>query len=104
MAGGEGAAVWTRSSGTLKSPVSVGLALEDLSTCTQLFNLLLQLSIFFGALFIVSLAGAAWNSPVGFYLGSVGLSGFFTYEVCRKLDPTLPKVRTLHLCKHCHNG
>ena len=25
-------------------------------------------------------------------LGTLALSGFFTYEVCRKLDPTLPLV------------
>ena len=25
-------------------------------------------------------------------LGTLALSGFFTYEVCRKLDPSLPLV------------
>ena len=25
-------------------------------------------------------------------LGTLAFSGFFTYEVCRKLDPTLPLV------------
>lgn len=52
----------------------------------------LKVSIYFGAWFICSLAGASWYSAVGFQLGTVALSGLFTYEVCRKLDPTLPKV------------
>ncbi len=51
-----------------------------------------QLSIYFGAIFITGLGGASWNSPEGLYVGSVAFSGFFTYEICRKLDPTLPKV------------
>jgi len=43
-------------------------------------------------MFIVALGGAEWYSLKGFYLGTVGFSGFFTYEVCRKLDPTFPPV------------
>ena len=52
----------------------------------------LQLSIFVMAMFIGELGGASWNSPAAFLMGSIALSGFFTYEVCRKLDPTHPKV------------
>ncbi len=38
------------------------------------------------------LGGESWDSPRPILLGSVAFSGFFTYEICRKLDPTLPKV------------
>ena len=48
------------------------------------------------AMFIGELGGASWNSPAAFLMGSIALSGFFTYEVCRKLDPTHPKV-------NCHS-
>ena len=51
-----------------------------------------QLCIFVLAMFIGELGGASWNGAAAFLMGSIALSGFFTYEVCRKLDPTLPKV------------
>lgn len=41
---------------------------------------------------MVTLGGLKWNDPMVLKLGSVALSGFFTYEVCRKLDPTHLKV------------
>ena len=44
------------------------------------------------AMFIGELGGASWKSGAAFLMGCIALSGFFTYEVCRKLDPTLPKV------------
>ena len=59
----------------------------------------LQLSIYVMAMFIGELGGASWNSPAAFLMGSIALSGFFTYEVCRKLDPTHPKVN--HCCSNC---
>lgn len=55
-----------------------------------------QMSIFVMAMFIGELGGASWNGPAAFLMGSIALSGFFTYEVCRKLDPTYPKVQTNH--------
>ena len=54
--------------------------------------LLAKVSIYFGSWFICALAGTKWYGIVSFLLGSIAFSGFFTYEVCRKLDPTLPKV------------
>ena len=62
---------------------------------------------------MVTLGGLKWNDPLVLQLGSIALSGFFTYEVCRKLDPThlrvsarleimfrhnLPFVRTRSVC------
>jgi len=52
----------------------------------------LQLGIYVAAYFICSMGGAPWYSLQPFLLGSVAFSGFFTYEICRKLDPTLPFV------------
>ena len=48
--------------------------------------------IYFCGMFICVLAGQPWHSLQGLMLGTLALSGFFTYEVCRKLDPTLPLV------------
>ena len=52
----------------------------------------LQVCIYFCGMFICVLAGQPWYSLQGVMLGTLALSGFFTYEVCRKLDPTLPLV------------
>ena len=52
----------------------------------------LQIGIYAGAYFICALAGEPLNSPLPLLLGSVAFSGFFTYEICRKLDPTWPLV------------
>lgn len=51
-----------------------------------------QVCIYFCGMFICVLAGQPWYSLQGLMLGTLALSGFFTYEVCRKLDPTLPLV------------
>lgn len=51
-----------------------------------------QVCIYFCGMFICVLAGQPWHSQQGLTLGTLALSGFFTYEVCRKLDPTLPLV------------
>ena len=52
----------------------------------------LQVCIYFCGMFICVLAGQPWYSLQGAMLGTLALSGFFTYEVCCKLDPTLPLV------------
>ena len=70
-------------------------------SCIILLILHLQLSIFVMAMFIGELGGASWRSPAAFLMGSIALSGFFTYEVCRKLDPTHPKVN--HRIMHVNN-
>ena len=78
----------------------MGIPLRFVSSGTRMHCILLlqfslcfvKVSIYFGSWFICALAGANWYSAVSFLLGSVAFSGFFTYEVCRKLDPTLPKV------------
>ena len=49
-------------------------------------------------MFVVTLGGLNWNDTMILKLGSVALSGFFTYEVCRKLDPTHLKVRIIIKC------
>lgn len=70
---------------------------ETLEKTPILNGLIHQLSIYFGAYYICALGGVSWNSKLPFLLGSVAFSGFFTYEISRKLDPTLPYVRaTLH--------
>lgn len=48
--------------------------------------------IYFMTMFVLTLGGLNWNDTLVLKLGSVALSGFFTYEVCRKLDPTHLKV------------
>lgn len=54
----------------------------------------LQVLLYFLTMFGITLGGLKWNDPLVFQLGSVALSGFFTYEVCRKLDPTHLRVST----------
>ena len=55
-------------------------------------TIILQVLIYFTTAFMVTLGGLKWNDPMVLKLGSVALSGFFTYEVCRKLDPTHLRV------------
>jgi 4-hydroxybenzoate polyprenyltransferase len=62
-----------------------------------LYALTHQILIYFCGMFICALAGKEWYSSQGIQLGSVALSGFFTYEVCRKLDPTLPLIKGTYL-------
>ena len=65
---------------------------RDYNTRHTLSLLLLQVSIYFGAFFISLLAGGQWSVRTGFLLGSTAFCGFFVYDICRKLDPHLPKV------------
>lgn len=60
--------------------------------CFGLILTIIQVSIYCGSWFLSALAGRSWNDWIGFLCGTVALSGFFTFEVCRKLDPMLPKV------------
>jgi 4-hydroxybenzoate polyprenyltransferase len=62
-----------------------------------LYALTHQISIYFGAWFLCLLSGASWCNPIVLLLGSVAFSGFFTYEICRKLDPTLPLIKGTYL-------
>ena len=55
----------------------------------------LQFNIYIGSFFLIALSGGEWYGWSGFWVGSLGFSGFFTYEVCRKLDPSLPRVGKL---------
>ncbi|XP_065183278.1 uncharacterized protein LOC135814138 isoform X2 [Sycon ciliatum] len=64
-----------------------------------LYGLSHQFAIVIAAAFACALAGdedALWKRST-YCLGAVGLSGFFAYEVCRKLDPTLPKKKGTYL-------
>lgn len=70
---------------------------EWLEKRVLLYALTHQISIYCGSWFLCTLAGEAWNNWTGFLIGSVSFSGFFTYEVCRKLDPTLPKKKGTYL-------
>lgn len=72
------------------SPTDICQLLTCMCCLGHLFSL--QLSIFIMAMFIGELGGASWNSWAALLMGGIALSGFFTYEVCRKLDPTHPKV------------
>ena len=58
--------------------------------------LMYQLDIYFGSLFVIALSSALYGWT-GFWVGSVGISGFFTYEVCRNLDPSLPPRKGTYL-------
>ena len=79
-----------------ETPIIYGLVHQvkrySLMLLLLLLLLFLQLSIYFGAYFICFLGGASWSSKHPLLLGSIAFSGFFTYEICRKLDPTLPRV------------
>ena len=48
-------------------------------------------------MFLAALAGEGWLSWNGFLYGCLGFSGFFIFDICRKLDPYLPKVH-ITLC------
>lgn len=57
-----------------------------------------QISIYFGAFHIVTFIDPnLMFTPKTLLLGTVALSGFFTFEVCRKLDPTLPIEKGTYL-------
>ena len=53
-----------------------------------------QVSFYIGAMFMSALCDLPWISKTTFVYGTFGFSGFFVYDICRKLDPHLPKVRT----------
>eukprot|EP00128_Syssomonas_multiformis_P010355 Colp12_sorted_trinity150504_noHs@7546 len=57
-----------------------------------------QISIYFGGMALAELftPGTAFAAKT-LLASSTGLSGFFTYEVCRKLDPTLPRIKGTYL-------
>ncbi|KJE89029.1 hypothetical protein CAOG_00588 [Capsaspora owczarzaki ATCC 30864] len=59
-----------------------------------LYALTHQASIYVGALHISAITNPdlIWD-PRTYWLGTVALSGAFTYEVCRKLDPTLDPLK-----------
>lgn len=60
---------------------------------------LMQISCFTGPMFLAALAGEGWLCWAGFLYGCLAFSGFFIFDICRKLDPFLPKVHfTLPTC------
>ena len=62
-----------------------------------LYALTHQFNIYIGAFFLAALSGGEWYGGSGFWIGSLAFSGFFTYEVCRKLDPSLPRRKGTYL-------
>lgn len=65
---------------------------EILEPSPLIYAITHQVLVYFITIFVVTLGGLEWNDPMVLKLGSVALSGFFTYEVCRKLDPTHLRV------------
>jgi 4-hydroxybenzoate polyprenyltransferase len=41
-----------------------------------------------------------WNDPHTWYAASAALGSFFTYEICRKLDPDAPRILDTYLIHH----
>ena len=58
-----------------------------------------QAMIYVSAFFLSAAAGI--NQPYmhsdSWQIGHLGLSAFFTFEICRKLDPNLPKIKGTYL-------
>lgn len=69
---------------------------EWLDQFPVLYGVTHQAVIYLGVSFIAALCRVQWSLQV-MMAGSVAFSGFFTYEVCRKLDPTLPKLKGTYL-------
>ncbi|XP_062518091.1 uncharacterized protein LOC134193281 [Corticium candelabrum] len=72
---------------------------ETLDTSPIVYAITHQLFIYVGAFFLAAAAGI--SQPFMHYktwqIGHLGLSGFFTFEICRKLDPDLPKLKGTYL-------
>ena len=51
-----------------------------------------QISCFTAPMFLTALAGKGWLSWEGLFYGLLCFYGFFSFDICRKLDPYLPKV------------
>ena len=56
-----------------------------------------QFKIYMGSFFLVALSGGEWYGGSGVWIGSLAFSGFLTYEVRRKLDPSLPMRKGAYL-------
>eukprot|EP00731_Ephydatia_muelleri_P011078 Em0005g1664a len=69
---------------------------EWLDQFPVLYGITHQAVIYLGVSFVAALCGVHWSLRV-LMTGSVAFSGFFTYEVCRKLDPMLPKLKGTYL-------
>jgi len=41
-----------------------------------------------------------WNDPDTWYAATCALGSFFTYEICRKLDPDAPRILDTYLIHH----
>ncbi|MFW5740647.1 MAG: hypothetical protein ACOC1F_09815, partial [Myxococcota bacterium] len=41
-----------------------------------------------------------WSDPDTWYAASLALGSFFTYEICRKLDPKAPRILDTYLVHH----
>lgn len=70
---------------------------EILEPSPLIYAITHQVMIYFMTMFVLTLGGLNWNDTLVLKLGSVALSGFFTYEVCRKLDPTHLKIKGTYL-------
>lgn len=70
---------------------------EILEPSPLIYAITHQVLVYFITVFVVTLGGLKWNDAMVLKLGSVALSGFFTYEVCRKLDPTHLKIKGTYL-------
>lgn len=72
---------------------------ETLDKSPLVYAITHQAFIYVGAIFLAAAAGISQPYMHGetWQVGHLGLSGFFTYEICRKLDPDLPKLKGTYL-------
>ncbi|XP_065897804.1 uncharacterized protein [Dysidea avara] len=70
---------------------------EVLSKSPLIYAITHELILYFLTMFVLTLGGRPWNDLLVLEMGSIVLSAFFTYEVCRKLDPTHLKIKGTYL-------
>ena len=72
---------------------------EELDKSPFLYALSHQLSLYCGAFTLAAVNGVSepYFSYKTWMFGCVGFSGFFTFDICRKLDPELPLLKGTYL-------
>jgi 4-hydroxybenzoate polyprenyltransferase len=100
MAFGWSAGLWFAAEVLYSVLMYLEFGIGDTLDETPFFNAVLhQASIYVSAFFLSAAAGI--NEPYmhgkSWHVGHLGLSAFFTFEICRKLDPDLPKIKGTYL-------
>jgi 4-hydroxybenzoate polyprenyltransferase len=70
---------------------------ERLEKNPFLYSFTHEISAFIIPMFLTSLRGDGWFTLEGFFSGCLIFSSFFSYDICRKLDPYLPKLKGTYL-------